>query len=128
MIGTKLYFCPACSRVYYLEEGPDYLCGRNHAPSIGADGRARRFNISHKEETNRPPWIIPPVVEERELLTEELTESWLDACPNPDDQDFGDVRRHFGYGAPGGRHLTTNEVLVKYGQFILKLVETSTGT
>ena len=120
---TKLYFCPSCSRVYCLAEGPDYLCGRNHAPAIWPDGRVRRFNISEKEETNKPPWQIPGLVEERELLTQELTESWLGECPNPDDEDYRDVRRHFGYGAPGGRHLTKGQVLEKYGPYVLKPVE-----
>ncbi len=119
----KLFFCPACSRVYYLDEGADYLCGRNHAPSIGSDGRARRFVISKREETNKPPWAIPSVVEERELLTQELIELWIDVCEHPEDEDYGDVRRHFGFGAPGGRHLTKEGVVQKYAQFVLKPVQ-----
>ena len=106
-----------------MDEGHEYLCGRNHAPSIWPDGRVRRFNISEKEETNRPPWPIPELVEERELLTQELTESWLNECQNPEDEDYGDVRRHFGYGAPGGRHLTKEQVIAKYEGFVLKSVE-----
>ncbi len=123
MTRTRLYFCPACARVYFVEEGREYLCGRNHAPSIWPDGRVRRFNIEEKGETNKPPWAIPRVVEERELLTQELTESWIDECKNPDDEDYGDVRRHFGYGAPGARHLSREEVMRKYAQFVLKPVE-----
>lgn len=88
-----------------------------------ADGKVRRFVISNKTDTNKPPWPIPTLVEEREILYQDLTETWVDLCPNPDDTDFGDVRRHFGYGAPGGRHLTRDEVLEKYTQFVLKPVE-----
>ena len=83
----------------------------------------RRFVISQKTESDRPPWPIPAVVEEREILTQELTESWVDSCPYPEDADYGDVRRHFGYGAPGGRHLTKEQVLAKYAAFVLKPVE-----
>ena len=116
----KLYYCPSCSRVYYLTEDSQYLCGRVHTASIWPDGKLRRFIISERTEVNRPPWPIPRVVEERELLNQEVTETWLGACENPEDKDFGDVRRHFGYGAPGGRHLTQEQVVQRYGQFVLK--------
>ncbi len=118
----KLYYCPTCTRVFYLSEGA-YLCGRNHVAQAWPDGRLRRFVISNKEETNKPPWMVPDVVEERELLTQEYTESWVDACQYPEDTDYGDVRRHFGYGAPGGRHLTKDQVLEKYSMFVLQPVE-----
>lgn len=119
----KLHFCPACSRVYYLSEDTPYLCGKNHAATAWPDGKVRKFVISEKTETNKPPWPVPAVAEEREMLTQEFTEAWLDECPNPEDEDYGDVRRHFGYGAPGGRHLTREEVLEKYALFVLKPVE-----
>jgi len=124
----RLYYCPACSRVYYLPKEFTYLCGRNHAPSIGSDGRLRRLVISNKTETNKPPWPIPLMAEERELYTEEVIESYLDDCPNPEDKDYGDVRRHFGgYGAPGGRHLTREQVMEKYTRILLIPVETWPG-
>lgn len=116
----RFYYCPSCSRVYYLPKDVEYLCGRNHAPAIWADGKVRRFVISDKTDTNKPPWPIPTVVEERELLTQELTETWIAPCEHPEDQDYGDVRRHFGYGAPGGKHLTKEQVIEKYSSFVLK--------
>ena len=115
-----LYYCPSCARVYFLQEAGDYLCGRNHAPSVWADGRTRRFNVAEKTEFNKPPWPIPQVAEERELLNQELTETWIGECQHPEDQDYGDVRRHFGYGAPGGRHLTRELVVEKYAGFVLR--------
>jgi len=65
-------------------------------------------------------WKAEILVEERELLNEDATESWLSPCAHPQDTDFGDLRRHFGYGAPGGKHLTRDQVIKKYGQFVLK--------
>ena len=118
----KLYFCQSCARVYYLKEDSQYLCGRIHAASVWPDGKLRRFVISQRTETNRPPWPIPKVVEERELFNQDVIETWLDECQHPDDSDYGDVIRHFGYSAPGGRHLTTEQVLDRYKQFVLKLV------
>ena len=123
----RLYYCPACSRVYYLPKEFTYLCGRNHAPSLGSDRRLHRLVISNKTETNKPPWVIPMMAEERELHTEEVIESYLDDCPNPEDKDYGDVRRHFGYGAPGGRHLTREQVMEKYTKILLVPVETWPG-
>jgi hypothetical protein len=120
----KLYYCPTCARVYYVSEYWDYLCGRVHATAVWPDGKLRRFFIQERTETNRPPWAIPQVAEERELLNQDVTETWLDVCKYPDDKDYRDVRRHFGYGAPGGKHLTREQVLDKYGQFVLKPVET----
>lgn len=122
-MSMKLFYCPTCARVYFLTEGPSYLCGRTHVPSVWADGRMRRFNISEKTDTNRPPWPLPLMVEERELLRQELTETWLDECKYPDDIEFGNYRRHFGYGAPGGRHLTWMQVLEKYTKYVLKPAE-----
>lgn len=118
----ELYFCPACARVYYLPNDADYLCGRNHAPSVWPDGKVRRFTVSEKTDTNKPPWPIPSMVEERELYTQELTDTWLMPCEHPEDEDYRDVRRHFGYGAPGGRHLTKDQVLEKYAGYVLKPV------
>jgi len=63
---------------------------------IWPDGRARRFFISEKTETSKPPWPVPELVEERELLNEDVTESWLGPYEHPEDTDYGDVRRHFG--------------------------------
>ncbi|HUH82772.1 MAG TPA: hypothetical protein VLX33_02705 [Nitrososphaerales archaeon] len=120
----KLYYCPSCFRVYYLPKEYTYLCGRNHAPYIGSDGKVRHLAISNKTETNRPPWPIPMLSEERDLYTETTIESWLDDCPNPEDTDMSDVRRHFGYGAPGGRHLTREQVAEKYPRFVLMPVQT----
>jgi hypothetical protein len=119
----KLYFCPACARVYYLSEESRYLCGRVHAASVWPDGRMRRFFIAERTETNRPPWPIPELVEERELLNEDVTETWLGPCEHPEDTNYGDVRRHFGYGAPGGKHLRIAQVVDKYSQFVLKPAE-----
>ncbi len=119
----KLYFCPTCTRVYYLSEEATYLCGRNHATAVWDDGKLRRFVISNRDETNKPPWPIPELAEEREILNQEFTESWIEACPHPEDTDFGDVRRHFGYGAPGGRHLTREQVQAKYAPFVLGPIE-----
>lgn len=119
----KLYFCPSCARVFYLSEESRYLCGRIHAASIWPDGRKRRFFISEKADTNRPPWAVPALVEERELWNEDVSETWLDACKHPEDRDFGDVRRHFGYGAPGAKHLTADQVMTKYRQFVLSPVQ-----
>jgi hypothetical protein len=58
--------------------------------------------------------------EERELLRQELSETWLDECKYPDDTDYGNYRRHFGYGAPGARHLTRQNVLEKYSKYVLR--------
>ncbi len=119
----KLLYCPSCARVFYLDEGATYLCGRSHDPSTWPDGKMRRLVVSVQSETNRPPWPIPALTEEQELLREEYSECWVKACEHPDDQDFGDVRRHFGYGAPGGKHLTREELIQKYDLFVLKPVE-----
>jgi hypothetical protein len=108
--------------VYYLNEEFQYLCGRLHVASVWPDGRARRFAISEMSETDRPPWPVPEMVEERELLNENVLESWLKTCPHPEDADFSDVRRHFGFSAPGGRHHTRAEILVKYSQYVLRPV------
>jgi hypothetical protein len=86
---------------------------------VWPDGKTRRFYIAEKSEIERPPWSIPEIVEERELLNENVTETWLGPCEHPDDPDYRDVRRHFGYGAPGGRHLARAQVLEKYAQFVL---------
>ena len=123
-LTLKLYYCPACARVYCLKEESRYLCGRIHSASVWADGRTRKFFISERSEINRPPWEIPEVVEERELLNEDVTETWLGACEHPEDTNYGDVQRHFGYGAPGGRHLTRSQVISKYGMFVLEPTET----
>ncbi len=120
----KLFFCPSCARVYFLSEESHYLCGRNHAPATWPDGKVRRFVITNQSETNKPPWPIPELSEEQDLLQQEYTESWLTACEHPEDIDYGDVRRHFGYGAPGGRHLTREQLIEKYSLFVLKQVET----
>jgi hypothetical protein len=122
-MSMKLYYCPACARVYFLTEGSFYLCGRNHAPSVWPDGKMRRFYISEKSETNRPPWPVPTMAEERELSRQELSETWLDECKYPDDRDYGNYRRHFGYGAPGARHLTKENVLEKYSKYVLNPAE-----
>ncbi len=79
--------------------------------------------ISRQMDTNKPPWPVPEVVEEQELITQEYIETWIDACKNPDDDSYGDVQRHFGYGAPGGRHLTKDQVLNKYEMFVLQPVQ-----
>jgi len=125
MVGAllKLYYCPACSRVYYLSEYWEYLCGRVHATSVWPDGRMRRFFISERTEANRPPWAIPNLAEERELLSEDVIETYLAPCKFPEDKDYHDVRRHFGYGAPGGKHLTKEQIVERYGQFLLKPIE-----
>ncbi len=83
----------------------------------------RKFFISEKSETDRPPWAIPLVVELRELYNEDVTEMWVSACPHPDDTEYGDLGRHFGYGAPGGSHLARDQVVSKYGQFVLRPAE-----
>lgn len=118
----RLHYCPTCTRVYYLDEETHYICGRVHATSVWADGITRNFVISERSESNRPPWPIPSVVEEREMLQQELTESWLTECKYPDDRDYGDYRKHFGYGAFGGRHLTMDEVVKKYSAYVLQPV------
>jgi len=118
----KLFYCPACARVYNLDGDSSYLCGRNHAPSVWEDGTKRRFVISERSDSNRPPWVIPAVVEERELLQQDLVESWLNDCKYPEDKEYGDYTRHFGYGAPGGRHLTREAVVVKYRAYTLQPV------
>ena len=110
--------------MYYLPEEAHYLCGRAHVVAIWPDGRKRRFFISERIETNRPPWPIPNLVEERELLNEDITETWLTACKHPEDFDLTDVKRHFGYGAPGLRHLSYAQVVAKYSPFVLELAQT----
>jgi len=121
----RLFYCPACARVYYLSDYYEYLCGRVHATSVWPDGKLRHFYISQRTEINQPPWAIPSVVEERELRDQEVLETHLNPCKYPEDENYGDVRRHFGYGAPGGKHLTKEQVVEKYGQFVLKSVEVS---
>jgi hypothetical protein len=119
----KLYACPSCTRVFYLSEGPGYLCGRVHPVSVWEDGKRRRFVISEKTEANRPPWPIPELAEERELLNQDMVESWLTACEHPEDEDYMDTRRHFGYGALGARHLSREEVTRKYQGYVLVPVD-----
>ena len=119
----KLFYCLDCKRVYYLDEGTKYLCGRNHAPAVWTDGVKRRFIISERSESNRPPWPIPLVVEERQLIQPDFAECWIDECKHPEDKEYGDFGRHFGYGAPGGRHLGRDEVLSRYGSYVLQPVE-----
>ena len=75
-------------------------------------------------ETNKPPWPIPQMVEERELFRQELMEVWVVECKYPDDTDLRNTRRHFGYNAPGGKHLTRGEVLTKYSDYVLQPAET----
>ena len=130
MVGDhlNLYYCPVCTRVYYLSDYWEYLCGRAHATSVWPDGKLRHYFIKERTETNRPPWAIPAVVEEREILNQDVIETSLDVCKYPEDKDYADVRRHFGYSAPGGKHLTREQVIEKYGQFVLKQVEIMTTT
>ena len=115
----KLFYCPTCARVYYLSEDAQYICGRVHSAAVWPDGKLRRFFISERTEANQPPWAIPSVVEERELLNQNVTETWLKPCEHPEDTDYGDIRRHFGYGAPGGKHLTGEQVVIRYEKFVL---------
>lgn len=119
----KLFACPSCARVFYLPDGPGYLCGRVHPVSVWEDGKKRRFVISEKTEANRPPWPIPELVEEKELLNQDMTESWLAECEHPEDTDYGDMRRHFGYGAFGARHLKREDVARKYRGYVLVPVD-----
>lgn len=123
-----LYYCPSCSRVYFLPPGSSYLCGRNHAATVWSDGRKRRFVISDMSETNRPPWPVPQMVEERELFRQELSEVWVTECKYPDDTDLNNTRRHFGYNAPGGKHLTRDEVFEKYSDYLLQPAEAESFT
>jgi hypothetical protein len=115
----KLFYCPTCTRVYYLKEDASYICGRNHVTAIWSDGKRRRFVISERSETNRPPWQIPALSEEKEMYREDLVENWIEPCKHPEDPDFTDMGRHFGYGTFGGRHLTTSEVVEKYSPYVL---------
>jgi hypothetical protein len=123
----RLYACPSCTRVFYLPEGPGYLCGRVHPVSVWQDGKKRRFVISEKTEANRPPWPIPDLAEEKELLNQDMIESWLTACEHPEDGDYGDTRRHYGGGAFGARHLKRDELIGKYRGYVLIPVESSSA-
>lgn len=116
----RLFFCPTCTRVYYLPEEASYLCGRNHVPAIWADGQRRRFMISERSESNRPPWAIPDLVEEGEMFQQDFVENWLNECKHPENTEYGDYRRHFGYGTLGGKHLTRAEVMSKYAAYVLQ--------
>ena len=122
----KLFYCPTCSRVFFLDDASSYFCGRAHATTTWSDGKSRRFVISGQKDTSEAPWPIPPLVEEREIYHDQFVESWVDSCPNPGDIEFGDVRRHFGFGAPGGRHLTVEQAIQKYSLYVLRPVEETT--
>ena len=119
----RLYYCLACARVYYLREEAAYICSRNHVPAVWKDGRRHRYLISARADTDKPPWAVPPLVEEREVPQQDLVESWLDVCKFPSDTEYGDYRRHFGYNAFGGRHLTREDVVSKYREYVLRLTE-----
>ena len=119
----KLYHWPTCARVYCLREEAAYICSRNHVPALWKDGRRHRYIISARADTDKPPWAVPDLVEEREMLQQELLESWIDECKYPSDTEYGDYRRHFGYNAFGGRHLTREEVVNKYVDYVLRLTE-----
>ena len=119
----RVYYSPARRRGYYNTDYLGYLCGRVHATSGGPDGKVHRFFISESAETDGHPWAIPILVEERELLNQEVMENWLDSCKHPEDQDLRDASRHFGYRAPGGKHLTRDQVVERYREFGLKPVE-----
>ena len=119
----RLLYCPSCMRVYALPNDGYYLCARNHATKVWPDGVKRRFVISERSETDRPPWFIPPLVEESEIVQVDFLEDWLDACKYPKDAEFSDRRRHFGYATIGGRHLTMNEAMGKYVDYVLKPLE-----
>ncbi|MDA4126302.1 MAG: hypothetical protein OK452_03730 [Thaumarchaeota archaeon] len=68
------------------------------------------------------------MAEERELLRQDLSETWIDECKYPDDTDFGNYRRHFGYGAPGARHLTKEKVIEKYNRYVLRQADSESMT
>jgi hypothetical protein len=118
----KLFYCPTCTRVYYLPKELTYLCGRNHATAVWKDGKMRRFAINEKTASNQPPWPIPGLTEEVEMHQEDFSECWLKECMNPEDTDFGDYRRHFSQGTLGARHLTRDEVMGKYANYVLLAV------
>ena len=83
----------------------------------------KRLVITEESETNRPPWPIPAQTEEQELFRETFSEYWIRACAYPEDTDFGDVQRHFGYGAPGGKHLSREELAKEFDRYVLKPVQ-----
>ncbi|MDA4123905.1 MAG: hypothetical protein OK438_00450 [Thaumarchaeota archaeon] len=53
------------------------------------------------------------------MLQQDFTECWLKECMNPGDTNYGDYRRHFTQGTLGARHLTREEVLHKYADYVL---------
>jgi hypothetical protein len=116
------YYCPSCAQVFFLPEAA-YLCSRTHVVGVWKDGKKRKFVVSQRVETDRQPWAIPEVVEEKEVLNQDQVDSWLDECQNPSDSatDFTDYRRHFGgYQTFGGRHLTRAQVIDKFGDYVLR--------
>jgi hypothetical protein len=116
------YYCPTCARVYYLPQEAAYLCAKNHVIATWSDGVKRKYVISDRAETDKPPWPIPDLVEEKEMTHQEWFESWLVSCPYPTDADtgMGDRRRHFGFGTIGGKHLTRQQVVDKFGDYVLR--------
>ena len=71
----RLCYCPSCARVFFLPAEEACLCARNHVSTPWKDGKIRRYIIVERAETNRAPWVIPEVVEEREVPQQEQVES-----------------------------------------------------
>ena len=120
------FFCPTCRERYYLLEAGSFLCTKDHVATVLPNGKRRRLVVMERSEPERLPWAVPDVVEEKEALQDDLIESQLYTCRYPDNRTwmYGDLTKHL-FGA---KHLTREEVLAKYADYVLQPLGSQSAT
>ena len=109
------FACPTCHQRYNLLEAGAYLCARDHIAKVSPNGQRRRLLVPKRSGPERFPWAIPDVVEEKEAVRDELIITRLYACRHPENQTYDDLTKH----RFGAKHLTREEVLTKYADYVL---------
>jgi len=120
------FVCPTCGERYNLPGAGYYLCTKDHPITLLPNGHRRRLVVTERSEPGRLPWTIPEVVEEKEVLQDDLIETQLYTCRHPDNRTwmYGDLTKHL-FGA---RHLTREEVLAKYADYVLRPLGAQSAT
>ena len=122
----RSFVCPTCRERYYLSGAGSYLCTKDHVSTVLPNGRRRHLVVMERSEPERVPWAIPDVVEEKEAIQGDLIEAQLYTCSHPDNRTwmYGDLTKHL-FGA---NHLTREEVLTKYAEYVLRPLGAQTST
>ena len=115
----ELFYCPTCSRVYALDATQAYLCSHDHKEIIFNDGRKHRLSLTERIDSDKSPWPVPDFVEEVELQGEGRLDNWVEGCKYPEDEPKTDIIRHDTANRIGGRHLSREQMISKFKQFVL---------